>query len=127
MRQRFVPLQISLERGCQRLVLFLIGEFKCAARSGNGFRVAAVFGIHGREHLQDGWLRSGGKFRGLFELRQAINEVSFCRQDPAKVKAIIRIFRCKRDGLLDVDNRFVQIIGVSERDSQVILDRKSVV
>src|SRR5579871_3013232 len=57
--QRFVPLQVGLEGGCQTLILFPIGKFKGTARSNHGFRVAAVFGIHGREHLQNCGLRGG--------------------------------------------------------------------
>src|SRR5579871_2380472 len=101
--------------------MLLIGEFQSAASSGNGFRVASIFGVHRREHLQDFWFLRMRKRGGVFKLAQGIRKVPFRSQDAAEVIAIIRIFRCKRNSLLDMSNGFIESVGVSEGNSQVVL------
>jgi len=96
------------------MVLPLIGEVKSAAGGRDGLRVSAIFGVHGRQHLQNLRLLDAGKFGGLLELRQGVSKVSFRGQDPAKVVTVIRRIGCECDRFLDMLSRLVQIAAASK-------------
>ena len=60
---RFIVLQVCAQGSGERLVLLLISQFRRAASAGNGARIATVFRVHWREHLEDFWLLRARKFR----------------------------------------------------------------